>query len=75
MYQQRKDVSFIICIIMVLNLIFSITPVYASENSVVLNGPNESANKIFTAENMFPGDTISQDYILEISHKENIDII
>ena len=75
MYQQRKDFSFVMCCILILNLILCITPVYAADNSVVLNGPNESANKIFKAENMFPGDIVSQDYILEISHRENIDIM
>ncbi len=77
MHPQKhiKSYSFMICCILILNLVLEIMPVYAAGSSIVLNGPNESANKIFSAENMFPGDEISQDYVLNISHKENIDIM
>lgn len=73
--KHKINYSFIICCIFILNLILSITPVYAAGDTIVLNGPDESASKIFTAENIFPGDKISQDYILNISHKNNIDIM
>ena len=36
---------------------------------------DESVNKIFTANNMFPGDAVSKKYVLNISHKENIDVM
>ena len=77
MYQTKhtKSFSVITCCIFILNLILCMTPVYAAENAIVLNGPNKSANKIFTVENMFPGDEISQDYVLNISHKKNIDVM
>jgi len=77
MHPQKhiKRSSFIICCILILNLVLGITPVYAVGEPIVLNGPDESANKVFTTENMFPGDEVSQDYILNISHKENIDIM
>ena len=77
MHQQKhkKSYSFIVCCIFILSLILSITPVYASGDTIVLNGPDESMSKIFTAENMFPGDAVSQKYVLNISHKENIDIM
>ena len=76
MHQKKhiKSSSFIICCVFILNLVLSITPVYAA-GDIILNGPDESANKIFTAENMFPGDKIYKDYVLNISHKENIDIM
>ncbi len=73
--KQKKRSSFIICCILILNLILSVVSVYAAGETIALNGPNESANKVFTAENMFPGDEISQDYVLKISHKEDIDIM
>lgn len=77
MYRQKhiKSFSFIICCILILSLISGMTPTFAAENTIVLNGADESANKIFTAENMFPGDVISQNYVLNISHSENIDIM
>ena len=77
MYQQKHKIgsSFIICFIFILNLILGITPVYAVGDTIVLNGPDESANQFFTAENMFPGDAVSQKYILNISHKEDIDVL
>ena len=77
MHQQKhiKISSFIICLILMLNLIFGTTPVYAAGDVIVLNGPDESANKVFTSENMFPSDEIYKDYVLNISHKENIDIM
>ena len=53
-----------------LNLIFGITPVYAVGDVIVLNGPDESANQVFRAENMFPGDEIYNNYVLNISHKK-----
>lgn len=72
MHQQKhiKISSFIICLILMLNLIFGITPVYAAGDVIVLNGPDESANQVFRAENMFPGDVEYRDYILNISHKK-----
>lgn len=77
MYRQKhkKSSSFIICCILILNLVLSITPVYAAGDTIILNGPDESANRVFTAENMLPGDAFSRDYVLNISHKEDIDII
>lgn len=77
MHQRKHTISssFIICCIFILNLILSTTPVYAVEDAIILNNPDENANKTFIAENMFPGDKISRDYVLNISHKENIDIM
>ena len=77
MYKQRyiKNSSLIIFFIFILNLVLGMAPVYASGDTITLNGPNESINKIFTVENMFPGDKISQYYVLNISHKKNIDIM
>ena len=73
--KYKKRSSFIMCCIFILNFVLSITPVYAAGSAIVLNGPDESANQIFTVENMFPGDAVSQDYVLNISHKENIDVM
>ena len=77
MHRQKyiKGFSFIIYCILILNLVLGITPAYAAGNAIVLNGPDESANRVFKAENMFPGDEIYKDYVLNISHKENIDIM
>ncbi len=77
MYPQKhiKSSSFIICYILILSFVLSITTAYAAGETIALNGPDESANKVFTAENMFPGDAVSQKYVLNISHKENIDIM
>ncbi len=77
MYRKNyiKSASFFIGCILILHLVFGMAPVYAAKDTVILNGPNESANKIFTAENMFPGDKISREYVLNLSHKEDIDII
>jgi hypothetical protein len=63
------------CCVIILNLISGIIPVYAAENAIVLNGPDESVNKLFTVENMFPGDVVSQKYILNISHRKKIDVM
>lgn len=72
MYRQKhiKSSSFIICCILILNLVLSITTVYAEGNTIVLNDPDESEFQAFTVENMFPGDEISQEYVLNISHKK-----
>ena len=70
-----KRHAFLMCCILILNLVLGLMPVYAAEDTIVLNGPDESVNKIFTAENMFPGDEITKEYVLNISHRENIDIM
>lgn len=72
MYRQKyiKSFSFIICCIFILNLVLGITPSFAAENTIVLNGPDKSANQVFRAENMFPGDVEYRDYILNIPHKK-----
>lgn len=77
MHQQKykKSYSFIICCILILNLLVSAMPVFAAGETIVLNGPDESANQVFKVENMFPGDVEHRDYILNISHKENIDVM
>lgn len=77
MHQQKhiKSFSFIICCIFILNLVLGITPVYAAGDAIVLNGPDKSANQVFTAEDMFPGDEFSQDYELNISHEEDISVM
>ncbi len=76
MHRQKhmKSYSFIICCILILNLILSIVPVYAAGETIVLNGPDKSEVQAFTLNNMFPGDKISKDYILNISHEEDIEI-
>ena len=76
MYWQKhkKSSSFIICCILILNLILSITPVYAAGETIVLNDPDKSEFKAFTLNNMFPGDKEFKDYELSISHKKNIDV-
>lgn len=76
MHQQKhkKSFSFIICCALILNLVLGITPVYAVGNTIVLNGPDKSEVQAFTVDNMFPGDIISRDYVLNISHEEDIDI-
>ena len=45
MYQQKhiKKSSFIICCILILNLLVSTMPVFAAGDTIVLNGPDESA--------------------------------
>lgn len=72
MHTQKKikSSSFIICCILILNLVLGITPTFAAGETIVLNGPDESANQFFRAENMFPGDVEYRDYILNISHKK-----
>ncbi len=72
--KQKKALSLMTCCILMLNLVFGITSVYAVGDTIILNGPGESVNKVFTAEDMFPGDEKSKDYVLNISHKEDIDI-
>lgn len=77
MYRKKhiKSSSFIICCIIILNLVLGIIPAYAVGDTIVLKRPDEGVNEAFTAENMFPGDEVSKDYVLNISHKENIDIM
>ena len=77
MYRQKriKSFSFIICCIFILNLVLGITPSFAAENTIVLNDPDKSEFQAFTLDKMFPGDVEYRDYILNISHEEDIDIM
>lgn len=76
MHRQKhiKSYSFIICCILILNLLVSSMPVYAAGETLVLNDPYKSEFQAFTLNNMFPGDVEYKDYILNISHKNNIDV-
>lgn len=77
MHRQKhmRSYSFIICFVLVLNLVLCVAPVYAVGETIVLNGPEKSEVQTFTVDNMFPGDKISKDYVLNISHKENIEVM
>ncbi len=76
LHQQRhkKSSSLFICFVLILNMIFSITPVYAAGETIVLKHPDEGANLPFTATSMLPGDEISQNYVLNILHRENVEV-
>ncbi len=76
MYPKKhiKKSSFIICFILILNLLVSSMPVFAAGETIVLNDPDKSEFQAFTLNNMFPGDKEFKDYELNISHKKNIDI-
>ncbi len=72
---RRKSHSFVICCILILSLVFGMTPVYAADETIVLNGHDESVNKVFTALNMMPGDEVTKNYVLNISHKKNVEVM
>ncbi|MBQ8636458.1 MAG: S-layer homology domain-containing protein [Clostridia bacterium] len=72
--KHKKSFSLIICFILILNLVLGITTVYATGNTIVLNGPDKSEVQTFTVNDMFPGDRFSQDYDLYISEEEDIEI-
>ncbi len=76
MHQQKhkKSYSFIMCCVLILNLILSIAPVYAAGETIDLNDPDKSEFQAFSLNNMFPGDAEYKDYKLNISHKNNIDV-
>ena len=77
MYPKKhiKKSSFIICFILILNLLISAMPVYAAGETIVLDDPDKSEFQAFTLNNMFPGDAEYKDYELNISHKNNIDVV
>ena len=77
MYPKKhiKKSSFIICCILILNLLISAMPVYAAGETIDLNDPDKSEFQAFTLNNMFPGDAEYKDYKLNISHKNNIDVV
>lgn len=77
MHRQKhiKSYSFIICCILILNLLVSSMPVYAAGETIVLDDPDKSEFQAFTLNNMFPGDAEYKDYELNISHKNNIDVV
>ena len=77
MYPKKhiKKSSFIICFIFILNLLISAMPVYAAGETIVLDDPDKSEFQAFTLNNMFPGDAEYKDYELNISHKNNIDVV
>ena len=73
--KHKKNYSFIICCIFILNLLVSAMPVYAAGETIVLDDPDKSEFQAFTLNNMFPGDAEYKDYELNISHKNNIDVV
>lgn len=77
MYPKKhiKKSSFIICCILILNLLVSSMPVFAAGETIDLNDPDKSEFQAFTLNNMFPGDAEYKDYKLNISHKNNIDVV
>ncbi len=77
MYRQKriKESSFIICCILILQLVLGITPVYAAAETISISSPDKSENQVFKVNNMFPGDSISQNYVLDIEHEENINLM
>ncbi len=76
MYPKKhiKKSSFIICFILILNLLVSSMPVFAAGETIDLNDPDKSEFQAFSLNNMFPGDAEYKDYKLNISHKNNIDV-
>ena len=58
-----------------MNLLVSAMPVYAAGETIVLDDPDKSEFQAFTLNNMFPGDAEYKDYELNISHKNNIDVV
>ena len=77
MYRQKLKhrASLVICCIFILNLILGSASVYAAGDTIVLNGPDKSRTKTFRAENLFPGDAVYKNYVLNIPHKKNIDVM
>ncbi len=72
---HKKSTALILCLILMLQLVFGIMPAYAAEETITLNGPDESTRKDFTVRDMMPGDAVQKDYVLHISHKKSIDIM